>query len=63
MVQFPGHRYIWNMEFPCGFLLMRDIGWLRHRRAKERPGEPSYKRIPIDDINKHGTIKKKLSTF
>ena len=29
-----------NFEFPCYFMLMRDIGWLRPRRAQERPGEP-----------------------
>ena len=42
-----------NFEFPCCFMLMRDIGWLRPRRAQERPGEPrraqlqKYRYMPL----------------
>ena len=32
-----------NFEFSCGFLLMRDIGWLRPRRAQESLGKPNLK--------------------
>ena len=42
-----------NFEFSCGFLLMRDIGWLRPGRAQESLGESTLKK----DLKMHSRSK------